>query len=464
MLPERLNQALKSSGLTRIQQNHARKLCHIILSDTKLRGVMLADKYKELPKNYMRAIFNSKYLEWFTLLKEKNILQPLKVNGRETYDGDKGLSKRYRINPELLNVEMVRTDYYEKTNENPSLYVATFLTNTLARESIYNDFDVLTINREKLLEATDKYVAKICRSRFKVDEQIEATSIEIIDRQYQSRYWTSIEKAKKRAEREGKNVIQDGSKFYLQNLDEFVRDKKQQVNFSWKRMIESLCFGHYYASRNETNFRLDTNYTNLPGVLLDIIKEDNNLIELDVHNCQFALISHLYEKLKMPQTDNFLFYEYYARRGLLYEFIRIQLELDSRSQAKKLMFEMCFSARRYSSPGKSKLKELFPDVMNFIDEFKKENGDKSFPIELQRLESDIFIDHGLCSIKEVGFFCISRHDSLLVRESDAEAIYRGFCKIIHDVQFRCTVDCEWDKEMAWIEDYERAINQSFDAA
>ena len=86
------------------------------------------------------------------------------------------------------------------------------------------------------------------------------------------------------------------------------------------------------------------------------------------------------------------------------------------------MFEVMFSSRRNNSAYKKKIKELFPSVVGWIDDYKKAHGDNQFSIMLQRIESDLFIDNILKRVKKLKYFCLTKHDSLIIKRSDYEAI------------------------------------------
>jgi hypothetical protein len=86
------------------------------------------------------------------------------------------------------------------------------------------------------------------------------------------------------------------------------------------------------------------------------------------------------------------------------------------------MFEVMFSSRKNNSKFKKKIKEMFPSVVGWIDDNKKENGDNEFSIMLQTIESDLFIENILKRVKKHKYFCITKHDSLIVRRQDYEAI------------------------------------------
>ena len=64
------------------------------------------------------------------------------------------------------------------------------------------------------------------------------------------------------------------------------------------------------------------------------------------------------------------------------------------------------------------MKKIFPTVIEWIDNFKKQNGYSQFSISLQKIESKFFIDHLLFEIKKLKFFCLTKHDSLIIRKED----------------------------------------------
>jgi len=456
ILTKPLIDAVNNTSFTRIQKNKAFELIDIILSDPETRYEFLEDKYKGLSQQYMRKVFNSRYDEWFDILCRNNIVQAYQRWDRDTYTP--GKAKIYRINPELLEGQL------ETIELNTPQLVTTFLTENASGAMVVNDFKELNINTVSLTQAMNTYIERITVGSLRTNCSIKAKSIKVYDSKYKDEKWISTEKAIEKANKGGKTLIQGNGRCYIMNIDEYIDRKRRQVRFSYLWMIKSLDEENYYTKRNQTNNRLDTNYTNISTELLRIIKEENDLVELDVHNCQFALICSLYREMGEPETDNFLFYEYYARRGLLYEFIKLKLELSTRQEAKNLMFELCFSSRRFHSLGKKALSSHFSDVMEFISEFKKNHGDKGFPISLQLLESKVFIDKVFDKIKTQQYFCITRHDSLLVRRKDALFIYYIMREELDKADFRCAIDCDWDKENAWSEDYERSINGSYQVA
>src|SRR5690606_29763693 len=116
----------------------------------------------------------------------------------------------------------------------------------------------------------------------------------------------------------------------------------------------------------------------------------NDLVQLDLCNSQFAILSHYLEDRLC--TNDFKAFREQSYNGRLYEYVQEELTLKNREEAKKVTFELMFSKEDLNTERKERLKKLFPTVVNFVDTFKADNGYNNFSIMLQKIESDIFID------------------------------------------------------------------------
>jgi hypothetical protein len=248
------------------------------------------------------------------------------------------------------------------------------------------------------------------------------------------KYWMQKELAIDKAKKEKQFLIQDGDNFYIGHPEEFLIRKKISILQSYKSSIKNIEYKNFYGKRNETNNRLDTNLTNMPKLLVNKICYDNKLIQLDLCNAQFAILSHYLEDTLA--TDDFINFKTQSYNGVLYEYIVENLGLKTRYEAKKMMFELMFSNEDYSSELKTKLKELFPSVVEFVDNYKKENGYKNFSIMLQKIESNIFIDGLWKMIKRKKIFCTPKHDCLIVKEKDANKVEDIIKKYFEKIKFK----------------------------
>jgi hypothetical protein len=150
--------------------------------------------------------------------------------------------------------------------------------------------------------------------------------------------------------------------------------------------------------------------------MVNEICRQNDLIQIDLSNSQFCFLSQLLKKeLKTPDSQLF---QIISTSGNLYSYVSDRLEIGDYKKTKKLMFSLLFSSNLYQSKEKNKLKELFPTVIKWTDDFKRKNGYKQFSVELQKIESNFFIDNLLKRIKKQGLFCLTKHDSLIIRRHD----------------------------------------------
>lgn len=111
--------------------------------------------------------------------------------------------------------------------------------------------------------------------------------------------------------------------------------------------------------------------------------------------------------------------------GALYQFVSSELAIPL-SEAKTLMMEIFFSSEKHYSEQRTKLKEVFPLFIQFIDYFKSANaadylesnpskrGNGCFPVALQQLEAALFIDTLLPALRDQDLFALPKHDSLIV--------------------------------------------------
>jgi len=111
----------------------------------------------------------------------------------------------------------------------------------------------------------------------------------------------------------------------------------------------------------------------------------------------------------------------------------------TRDEIKRMMFLLLFSARGYNPPEKRLLAKHFPSLVLFANEFKrlmsgfyegdgkeyhiaKDEGNAALAVILQRIESAIFIDCILARLLSSGYRVFTKHDSILCKESDVEAV------------------------------------------
>lgn len=115
--------------------------------------------------------------------------------------------------------------------------------------------------------------------------------------------------------------------------------------------------------------------------------------------------------------------------GYLYEWIQQELKLESREDAKEMMFEVLFGTKRKTDT-KQKLRSLIPDIVDFLEDLKSEYSYKEIPITLQNVEASVMIDMVLAELHNQEIPALSKHDSILIPESYTPLCERAMCKIL----------------------------------
>ncbi len=196
----------------------------------------------------------------------------------------------------------------------------------------------------------------------------------------------------------------------------------------------------FYAKRNNTNNRLDTNITNMCGLLTKKIIKDNDLVSIDLNNSQFAILSYVLQT--ELTTEDFICFKRLSTSGELYDYLKEKFSLSSRKEAKTNCFELLFSGRKNPSKEKKDLKTEFPNVVAWIDNYKKEYGDKKFAIMLQQVESNMFIDKLYCILRDKIEFCLTKHDAFIVKREDYKVAANTMKEFFETIGMDCTLEVE----------------------
>lgn len=342
------------------------------------------------------------------------------------------------------------------------------------QERIRNMVYSLNINYVEIMNRTREVISSIDGSKFKVDNQVEEEAFELYNR-IDGIYFSWINKSTvlNYCKDHGLSLIQDGKYFYVDNLDRYIETKKRNVYFSYHSTMEALRSGAFYAKRNNTNFRLDTTFTSMSKQILRVIKRDNGLIEMDMVNSQYAILANWLMKEHCYQYEDVKLFCKLAIEGGLYEYVmekfnpEIKLsalteeEFDElRDKTKEKMMSVFFSSYQSMTKNKKKFNDLFPNIAIFVYDFKrretvefkkaltkdelkdeslKKDRSKCFSIKLQKMESTIFIDGLMAVLLRQGLFVLTKHDSIIIRKSDEEAIYKMVLEYFKSIDFKVSI-------------------------
>ncbi len=463
VIPEELKLAINNLDLSKIMSNKAIKLVCLLIQKGMQNNHDLSS-YIPLPVSYLQKVFTPYYhTDFFNLLKSKNIIEC-----NEKYkQGSKafpGYSKAYRINPNLLNGEFVSTSYQDakfkneqdlyininrtyfytnlndSTKDNSSSSIMHIITKLFEKSLIFDDLSSLYFDSDKIWENTKAQISYISTKVFKIDAEVSQNYFEVINHITGSTYHTTKEKALRWSMENSYTLIQDGKYFYIDDLDRYVATKQRNMLLNYKWHIAKLDKKIFYADRNNTNNRLDHNLTCLNKGTMKIIKEDNGLVEIDMKNCQFAIHAYWMKQEDLCVQEDVRMYYDICSKGILYDELAKSLK-TSREEAKQVMMELAFSSEKNYTPSRKLFKEHFPNVLAHIDGFKKEKkNSRLFSIELQELESEIFVDNLYPNMKELGLFCLTKHDSIIVKKADDEKAVELIRAYFNHLGLECVLD------------------------
>jgi len=239
--------------------------------------------------------------------------------------------------------------------------------------------------------------------------------------------------------KDNQQFFQYKDEYYVANKDEFILNKTIELKTSYCYSLSKLYNNQFYARRNNSNNRLDTNLTNLSKIFFnnDLIKwDDESIKEVDLRNSQPCILNYLLHHSDYAMSliddsdiclpffnagDDLERFSMYAESGELYDLIASELGI-SREVAKLSIFEILFSSENFNSTNKKFLKILFPSVVRWIDTFKVLNDDNTFPVLLQKLESYLFLDYLLPMLKSNHIKVLTKHDCFLCRERDEQKV------------------------------------------
>ena len=431
-LPPTLIEDFEKIQFSKTERNYALKFIDNLMKRS-FREYGMIDGFVETPKNYFRKVFNSQYLVWLNkLIDEKIIISNHSYSNSipNTYSKSYSINTKYTLTPIMwLTFE-----------ENPLKSIPyTFKIATesdeekLNFERVVEDLNHIKVDRKVLMKLSSDEIEKIKIEDFKTNEDVSRDSFNV-SFGTDKKYWMSKEKAIEKSIELNKTLIQDDSKFYIIDEYDFILRKKSSVLQSYQDAINKIVNKKFYGKRNTTNNRLDTNLTNMAKILTNEVCLKNKLVQFDLCNSQFAILSDLLESVL--QTQDFNYFKSHAYNGTLYEYIMEELKLENRLEAKKMMFELMFSKEDYQSSLKTKLKKLFPSVVETVDKYKKDNGYNNFSIMLQKRESEIFIDGLWKQIKKKKIFCTPKHDCLIVKEKDADKVEDIIKKYFEKIKFK----------------------------
>jgi hypothetical protein len=417
LLPKNMVEEVNRLDISPTQRSYAFKFIWLLIRDSQRKHDNIYSPvertFQDLESNYTKY-----YYKWIKLLLKSKLVK------RTSYSKDKCFK------------------YFLNTNSitgNPGLLCSPNLEEDLIEVTIFDkiypqdqyqiwfnqDINSLTMDKKELEPLFKNRVENVTvqTSKIKVVEELLAGRYKLYSPYGQpgSRRFFSHNEINLRSRLTNTSIIVSKKGVVLDDLSRFLERRRESIILYDKNGLNQLFSQDYKATRNTTNDRLDTNLTNLPSVYTDWICKKNDLIQIDLANSQLCFLSKMLEDAPgLKGVDNFCSLSF---SGEIYTYVQNQLGLETRDDAKLLMITILFSSN-YNSKGKKEFKSLFPEVHEWLHAYKKEHGYKNISITLQKMESKLFIDKIYITLKKRGVFCLTKHDSLIIRHNDLGKIMR----------------------------------------
>ncbi|MHB8209570.1 hypothetical protein [Mucilaginibacter sp.] len=182
-----------------------------------------------------------------------------------------------------------------------------------------------------------------------------------------------------------------------------------------------------YCRRAESTRRIYSSVTSMPGHLRKhLLLNELPLFHIDLKNAQILLSVPLiiseYKRVHGKNSilpDDILIFKSLAENGNFYEYVAFKAGVQINTPQKRDDFKKSFYKQIWYSKNKSwksKLKtsfvEEFPNVWEAINSIKKDDY-RTFAVNLQKFEAEIFIDNVLAKLYESNISALSIHDSIV---------------------------------------------------
>jgi hypothetical protein len=365
-----------------------------------------------------------------------------------SYNVKRGIAKGYRLHKNLFSLDSISfstVDYKslpntDNTNEDskkrqtsiPSIPSISYICSAVF--SSYENHVLSVLNKLEWSEDVFDYIPNIsCLKEEDVNINLLINSSYGMINTPKKSFGCSKEYALGLAQEKGLDLIEYGKQWYIERLSDFLSRKSAERAILFSQQVYNLKNKVLFATRNETNRRLDHNLTSMKSELLDKLRLDGErLLELDIANSQFAMAANLNKEL-----DHF-FIEY-ATSGQLYEKVS-QMFGISREDAKELIVQKVafgMNGRVKKMPQYAKLKRIWPLFVKWMENIKEKEGYKNFAVLLQLEESRIVIDGCLKYLINEGHDVLTVHDSFRIKESEFLLVKSKVEKYFQSIGFKC---------------------------
>lgn len=200
--------------------------------------------------------------------------------------------------------------------------------------------------------------------------------------------------------------------FYLDNTfnDDNIYNRNK---YSVDCIDQNQIFYHFDAfGRMHTNFTILKSFLRKNCLLID--NEETH--EVDITNSQPLFLNILMQNENYYHDEGIQFYRYLTYNGKLYQFIMDRFPIyNEKKLAKEMVYKVFFGQNKKNIHDEN-FEILFPEVYQFIINYKKNKGDyRSLSHALQLAESNLIFNKIVKSIKDYNsdIKLITVHDSII---------------------------------------------------
>jgi len=418
LLPKRIVEEINKFDISPTQRSYVFKFIWLLIRDSQRKHDNI---YSPVERTFqdLEANYTKHYYKWIKLLLRSKLVKRISYSKNNCF--------KYYLNADKL--DFITSGLLCSPNLEEDLILVTIFDKIYPQDQYQiwfnKDMNSLTLDKKELEPLFKHRVENVTvqTSKIKVVEELLAGRYKLYSPYGRpgSRRFFSHDEINIRSKLTNTSIIVSKKGVILDDLSRFLERRRESIVLYDKNALNQLFSKDYKASRNTTNNRLDTNLTNLPSVYTDWICKKNDLIQIDLANSQLCFLSKMLEDAPgLNGVDNFCNISY---SGEIYDYVQHQLGLETRDDAKLLMITILFSSN-FNSKGKKEFKSLFPEVHQWLHNYKKEHGYRNISITLQKMESKLFIDKIYVRLKKRGVFCLTKHDSLIIRVGDLNKIIK----------------------------------------
>lgn len=301
LLPKSVVIIIESLKLSPTNRNMAYNILRIILRQAKMQGGLITD-VREFPASYFKKAVGAHYERALKPLLDEEVI--LKV---KSYSTETSTCNSYQLNPRILSMDFVKVEFkvdYSNIEMEQISKVEKSINELKPNTPKIIKYTLKTLNKLKIdIDlAEDRLKSYLLNDEFmktiKIDPDLPPNKPIPLKNYGKFRLkdeYISVEVAKKIANQKNNlRLIQDKQSFSIEEPVYYTTIKMFTIALVYYNHLIRIQEKHYFATRNVSNFRLDTNITSLPEIFMDFLKIGNQpLVSFDLKNSQFAILASL---------------------------------------------------------------------------------------------------------------------------------------------------------------------------